>query len=518
MNNSNSNRNRKYWQLYLIVSVSGASILSVEILGTRVLAPFYGSSIFLWSALITVTLAALCAGYALGGRIADRKATMRGLGVILALGGILLTLVPLIKGPVISLLEPLGLRPTVLIATFIMFFPSLMVLGMVSPYSVKLRASSLDEVGRAAGNLYAVSTLASVAGALLTGFILIPEIGVSRLIIVTGILLFVCSGFAVLSGRRGLKEKVSIMIILLILTAVSLLVMPGGPRATGNAEFLAHRHSPYAEVSVLKYRQARFLLIDGAIHTFTDDETNRNLFQYVNVMGIPRMMFYRSGKMLLIGLGGGAIARHYSEYGWDVDGVEIDPVVATFAQKHFGLKDEDADIHIADGRRFLWETSTTYDIIILDAFGNGSIPFHLITREALELASSRLAPEGILAVNILSVGWRSRIVRSMASTLRTAFPEVVALPIAEPPNTIGNVVLLASNRSLEIPYSLPDPGSRFDPYYDRAHAWQNRFRPKTEGALVFTDDRNPIDLWGEEVNLVDRRKLADYFENAGLSW
>ena len=101
MSNSNPHRNRKYWKLYMIVSVSGASILSVEILGTRVLAPFYGSSIFLWSALITVTLAALSAGYALGGRIADRRATMTGLGVILASGGILLTLVPLIKGTVI---------------------------------------------------------------------------------------------------------------------------------------------------------------------------------------------------------------------------------------------------------------------------------------------------------------------------------------------------------------------------------------------------------------------------------
>lgn len=502
----------------MIVSVSGASILSVEILGTRVLAPFYGSSIFLWSALITVTLAALSAGYALGGRIADRRATMSGLGVILASGGILLTLVPLIKGPVISLLEPLGLRATVLIATTIMFFPSLMVLGMVSPYSVKLRTSSLDEVGRAAGNLYAVSTLASVAGALLTGFILIPEVGVSRLMIIIGILLFVSSGFAFLSGRRGLKEKVSVLVILLALTAVSLLVMPGGPRATGDADFLAHRHSPYAEVSVLKYRQARFLLIDGAIHTFTDDESNRNLFQYVNVMGIPRMMFWKSGRMLLIGLGGGAIARHYSEYGWEVDGVEIDPVVAEFAGSYFGLEEKDADIHVTDGRRFLRETSESYDIIIIDAFGNGSIPFHIITREAVELASSRLAPEGILAVNTLSVGWRSRIVRSMAATLEAVFPEVVALPIAEPPNTIGNVVLLASNRPLEIPYSLPDPGSRFDPYYDRMHAWQNRFSPETEGVLVFTDDRNPIDLWGEEVNLVDRRKLAGYFEDAGLVW
>jgi len=298
----------------------------------------------------------------------------------------------------------------------------------------------------------------------------------------------------------------------------ALLLLPGEPRATGSGEILVHRHSPYAEVSVLEFREARFLLIDGAIHTFTDAESNRNLFQYVNVLDITRMMFWEPGRALIIGLGGGAAARHFSEYRWKVDGVEIDPVVARYARRYFGLKDEDARVHVMDGRRFLRETSGKYDVIIIDAFGNGTIPFHIITKEAVALAAGKLDPQGILAVNTLSVGWRSRIVRSVAATLKTSFSEVSALPINEPPNILGNVVLFASNRPLEIPFPLPEPASRFDPHYDRMHAWQNRFSPKTEEAIIFTDDRNPIDLWGEEVNLMDRKKLVDYFEQAGISW
>jgi hypothetical protein len=171
----------KHKYLYLTVSVSGASVLAVEILGTRILGPFYGVSLFLWSALITVTLAALSAGYVLGGRWADKGATYARLSSLLAGAGAWLLLVPWIRSPLLSIAEPFGLRLAALVAALVLFFVPLMLLGMVSPYAIKLRASSLEEIGRSAGNLYAISTAASVAAALVTGFFLIPNVGVYRL-------------------------------------------------------------------------------------------------------------------------------------------------------------------------------------------------------------------------------------------------------------------------------------------------------------------------------------------------
>ncbi len=291
MNEQTYKMRRSHISLYVIVSMSGAAVLALELLGTRVLGPFYGVSLYLWSALISVTLAALSAGYAVGGRIADRRGTMKGLAFILAAAGVWICLIPLIRHPVILLLEPLGLRITVLLAAMILFFPPLMLLGMVSPWAVKLRTASLSEVGRSAGNLYAISTIASVAAALLTGFVLIPGFPVSRLILGIGAFLLLASLIAVLSDRSRTAVSTAVPLVLFIAAAAGTMTLPALPAATGNATILASGQSPYAEISVVEYREAKFLLIDGSNHTFTDAGSGDNLFPYVNVLDIPRFMF-----------------------------------------------------------------------------------------------------------------------------------------------------------------------------------------------------------------------------------
>ena len=516
MEGSVNEKRKENFLLYVVVSIGGAAVLALELLGTRILGPYYGVSLFLWSAIITVTLAALAAGYSVGGHIADRGITMRGLGIILSLAGLSLCLIPLLKRPVLSVIEPLGLRLSVLIAALILFFPPLMLLGMITPSAVKIKASVLSEVGRAAGNLYSVSTIASVAAALLTGFVLIPALAVSHILFATGALLFLTSALIFLAGRR--KGTALIAIIFFILSLAAMISIPSSPSASGNAVFIDTGHSPYAEINVVDFLDARFLLIDGAIHTCTDIETEESIMPYVNVLDIARNICGDRGNALLIGLGGGSVARNLSSWGWTVDGVEIDPVVIRFAKEHFGLDQNDAVIHQIDGRRFLVETDNLYDLIIFDAFGSGMVPFHLVTRETVELAAKRLRPGGIIAMNLLTIGWKSRIVTSMAATLRTSFNEVIALPIAEPPNTLGNLVLLASDSLLSLSYDIAEPGGRFTPEYDMTHSWENRFSPDLSGAVIFTDDKNPIDLWSEQVNLADRRNLNKYFKEAGFNW
>jgi len=516
MKSEEDDKDRGHGFLYLVVSVSGASVLAVELLGTRLLGPFYGVSLFLWSALITVTLAALSAGYALGGLMADRRCTFGRLAWILGIAGAWLCLIPFSRTPVVTALEPLGLRAAVLLAATVLFFPPLMLLGMVSPFAVKIRTSTLSEVGRSAGYLYAVSTMASVVAAILTGFVLIPVMGVFRLTLAIGALLLLTSAFTSLRTGRGFRA--AFLAVLSIAAAAVASTSAGKPAAAGEAKILAFDQSPYGEISVVEFRKARFLLIDGSVHTFADAETGTNLFPYVNVLDLPRLMFKEAGRALLIGLGGGSAARNLSIHCWGVDAVEIDPVVSGYAREHFGLDEDDADVHLMDGRRFLTRTGERWDMIIVDAFGSGTVPFHLVTVEAVALMKLHLEENGILAVNMLTVGWRSEIVRSMAATLETSFAEVLALPVSEPPNALGNVVLLASDRPMELEWELDDPYSRFSVEYDMRHAWDNSFEPDTDGAVALTDERNPIELWGEEVNLVDRKRLRKYFEGSGLAW
>ncbi|MBU8922678.1 MAG: fused MFS/spermidine synthase [Bacteroidales bacterium] len=506
------------WILYVIVAISGAAVLAVEILGTRILGPHYGVSLFLWSALITVALSALSVGYAVGGRMADRKASLTRIAVILAMAGIWLIMVPLLKRPVLWISGSLGLRMAVIVAGFILFFPPLFALGMISPYAIKLRTVSLGEVGRSAGNLYSVSTAASVVAALLTGFILIPKVGVSILTISIGIMLLLTAAFAAMLDRRSFAKRSGLALLFILCAAAALFMNTAPARTSGEGSIRAFEQSPYAQIMVVEYSNARFLLIDGAIHTFTDIESNETLFSYVNVVDISRYMFSTPGDALLIGLGGGSVAKHFSRGGWSVDGVEIDPVVVKMAREHFDLEKEEANIHTMDGRQFLNGTDKIYDVVVMDAFGSGSVPFHLITREAFGLVKSRLDENGVLAINLQSIGWKSTIVRSVTATLRSHFTEVLALPIAEPPNKLGNIIILASNRPLETVSELPDPDSRFSADYDRIHAWNNRFTPDISDVPVLTDELNPVELWSEEINLAERRELNVYFKDLGLLW
>jgi spermidine synthase len=219
-----------------------------------------------------------------------------------------------------------------------------------------------------------------------------------------------------------------------------------------------------------------------------------------------------------MGLGGGALAKRFTARGWSVDAVEMDPAVVRMARDYFNVAPSDARIHRMDGRGFLTKDTGMYDLIIMDAPGTGSLPFHLVTREAFAQYRTRLAPGGVLALNVIAVGWRDRLARSLAATLNEAFARVIVLPIAEPPDQLGNLILLASNSELELLEEPPRPWDRFSPEYTRAHAWDNRFEIDPAGEQIITDDLNPVELWAERINLAQRKALHEHFGREGIVW
>jgi spermidine synthase len=414
--------------------------------------------------------------------------------------------------------EPFSLQLAVLVAAAVLFFPPLALLGMISPYAVRLKASGIDVVGRTAGDLYAVSTIAGVAAALLTGFFLIPNVGVSRMIVGIGLLL-VGTSLVGLLGRRNAAIQIFILLVTAgTITAAGVYMPQQGIDPASGIRFI--EESPYAEIRVIDMNGMRFLLIDGTPHTIINLETGRTAMEYVNVVDIAKNYFEIPGRLLLVGLGGGSVVEHFARDGWSIDVVEIDPVVTRAAFEQFGLSRQAATYYCGDGRAFLAHHDTVYDLIILDAFGSSSIPFQLVTREAFALVSSRLRDGGIMAVNIAAPGWHDVIVRSLAATIATGFEHVLAFPISEPPNTLGNLVLVASNRSLDLPENREPsvPIDRTTPGYDRFHAWENRFQPDTRDALVLTDERNPIDVWSETLNVASRNAFHEYFGNRGIDW
>jgi spermidine synthase len=504
------------WFLYVVVFVSGATVLAIEILGTRILGPFYGVSLFLWSALITVTLVALSVGYAIGGRWADRGPTMMRVYYLLAGAGVWTLMIPWITDPVLAVSEPLGLRVAVLVAAFLLFVPPLTLLGMVSPYAIRVRAESLSVVGQTAGDLYAISTVGSVVAALMTGFLLIPNIGVGRLTFMTGGLLLATAGLGMAMEVRS-RSAASALAIVLAAGAGILWQWPFD-RPDPARGVVAIEQSPYAEIRVLDAPdgRTRMLVIDGGVHTIARPSSWESYYPYVALMGLARCLREEPGRLLLIGVGGGSVMKDFAAQGWGVDAVEIDPVVVEVAREYFGLAAADGEVHTMDGRQFLRSRNETYDVIAVDAFGSSSIPFHLVTGEVFGLMASRLGHDGILAINLEATGWHAPIVRAIAATLRPHFAHVLALPAEASSHELGNVVVFASNSAIGIaPGRDRDAAARPSCSVQRnghaRRAWENRFVPDIRGAAVLSDDLNPVDLWSEQANLVARLDLHRYF-------
>jgi spermidine synthase len=361
--------------------------------------------------------------------------------------------------------------------------------------------------------------------ALLTGFVLIPNVGVVRLTLLTGGLLVATALLGLALHLRSGAQRAAAMVALPLAAIAAWHLPTGGGGGGGDvAGLIALAQSPYAEIRVLDTPDGRrrLLVIDGGTHTIVDPGTWESRFPYVAVMGLARCISAEPGRMLLIGLGGGSLVKDFAADGWEVDAVEIDPVVVEMAKAHFGLTDAEGSIQVADGRQFLIAHTGRYDVIAMDAFGSSSIPFHLVTQEVFGLVASRLSPQGLLAINLESHGWDGPVVKAIAASLKPHFREVLALPAQPARDQLGNVVLLASNTPLAL---RPDTAGRrrggFDceDFYWNASAnlgWNQRFAPDTAGVPPLTDDLNPVDVWSEHTNFVARRDLHRYFGEQGL--
>ncbi|NOR79524.1 MAG: SAM-dependent methyltransferase, partial [Methyloprofundus sp.] len=208
----------------MTVFITGASVMVIELLGTRMIAPFYGASIYVWSSLISVTMIALAMGYFIGGRWADSSKRV-GLSLIIALAALMTLLIPWVTRPILLATDSLGLRAGAFTSALLLFTPSLTFLGMVSPFAIKLTTKGLDGVGTSSGSIYAVSTVGSVIGTLLLGFFLFPAVGSREILIGVALSLMILAMGVTYYERKYLTLKKTILPVLSLL-AISLILTP----------------------------------------------------------------------------------------------------------------------------------------------------------------------------------------------------------------------------------------------------------------------------------------------------
>lgn len=497
--------NRPLALYYLLTALlCGALIMVIEVLGSRVVGPFFGVSLFVWTSLITVTMIALAAGYGVGGMLSDRLNHPRHLFTLIIVAGVLTLLVPAIKGIVLKSSMPLGLRGGSFVSTLLLFGPPLFLLGCVSPFLVRMLAREMHNIGRLVGGLYALSTVGSVVGTVLSGFVLIAYLGVDQIFALTGLLLLVLGiGYFVLFQRRW--YSIALLILPMVLwpstNAISK-VMPDGTKV----QLLYQEDGYYGNVKVVDYsfqaKHIRELMIDGLIQGGVDVRTGESIYSYPYLLQFLPYLSNPGGKeALVIGLGAGIIPRWYQSRGVHVDVVDIDPTIFNVAKRYFGYQ-PNGDSIVSDARYFLSNTTRKYDFMVLDAFNGDITPGHLISIEALRLARQRLTPSGILSINLIgSLKQQTFITASVIHTLRQVFDQVQLIPTFDPndPRTegSGNLIILAyQGAARNLPLTQAKQLSVNPLAYQEVQTALNApfSFPSGTPAMVLTDNFNPVDF------------------------
>ncbi|RRJ95733.1 methyltransferase domain-containing protein [Opitutaceae bacterium TAV4] len=506
-------------RVYLLATacISGAAVMIVEILGAKMLAPYIGTSHFVWTAQIGVTLVALAAGYALGGWLADRspRPAVRMYGAIL-LASLLLVLTVLACEPVALASLRLNLAAGSLLASAFLFFPPLVLLGIVPPFLVRQLTASLDNVGGSVGRLSAISTLGSVAGTVAVGYLLVPFFANSTIMFGTaGVLALVALGYFAACRRKG----GAVACILVLATAVGgmWLAARTAPHRLERFAFLHRGNSNFGMVEVVDDASTgiRYYLNDLLIQNsyLPATKQSESLFTYM-LHGLARA--YAPGEIrdvLCIGMGVGIVPMQFAREGASVDVVEINPAVLPLAERFFDFDPSLVRVHIGDGRQFTAAGSGTkfYDTIILDAFLGESPPSHLMTREALDAMRARLRPGGTLVINTFGSFQPGRdfFLRALDRTLADVFATV---RIHAQPRATGteNVFFVATQRPDARPLRTSDFSSAPERVRERARMFfanASVLTDKQRGMLL-TDDYNPVDFYDARNRAEFRRLLA----------
>jgi SAM-dependent methyltransferase len=476
-------------EIFAVVFCTGAAVMMVEILGTRLIGPVFGIGLFVWAALLTITLSSLAVGYYTGGVLADRFPTPLLLGVEVGASGIFLGIVPFLSHAVLRLAEGAGARVGPLVSATLLFAPCLAALGMIGPIAVRLAMSDLRAAGHRVGAVYAVSTAGSVVGTLATAFALVPSFETSQILFGISTSLVVI-GIGVLA-RRGKPAAAAAIGLPVVAWALM-------PRATNPAGFtiVDRAQSPYGLVEVIddSRRDVRLLRAEHSIIGAEWKRDHTSGFSFTHLLEAVRFLRPSATNVLQIGLGSGALPSVLARRGLVSDVVEIDPAVVRFATNYFGFSTS-GRTYTEDARSFLARSASRYDIVVHDTFTGGTTPEHLLSLEALREVHDLLRPGGLLALNFAGYedGAKATPSRAVLRTLKTVFPNVRVfrdMPPNEEPDAAANLVYFASDGSLdvEIPKDAWFESAACRHILQSFAGWEVHL---SDGELI-TDARNPL--------------------------
>jgi spermidine synthase len=494
--------------LMFTAASTGAVVLIVEILGAKMLSPYVGTSHFVWTAQITITLLALSLGYLLGGKLGDRSHSLRPLYFCILWAAAYLAGTVWWTEPVAYYFLKYNLALGALLSSALLFFVPLTLLAAVVPYLVRTIASSLHRVGSEVGRLSAISTFGSVGGVLLIGYVLIPFLPNSVTMLLSaawlGLLVLI---FFIVWERKKAGPAATLFLAAVCLGLLSLRI--AHERRPVSAKVLYSANSNFGELKVLENAAGTglYYLNDFLLqNTYSAREKkSASLFTYM-LHDLAVCYSPEIKKVLCIGLGIGIVPMRFANEGAKVDVVEINPAVLEPGRRFFGLEPEKLNITIGDGRYYVAKCQERYDAIILDAFLGDSSPSHLLTREAFAQMARLLPEQGLLVINCFgdTAEGQDFFLRSVNATLRSAFGTVVAHA-----NGNGNVFFVATpGKELKL-HRQPNLEEVLPALQDQVSStFRRKLDIPTEKTSILTDHFNPIEFFDAANRERNRRTLA----------
>ena len=505
--------------LYIIAFFSGMTTLAIELSASRLLGSVFGNSNLVWANVIGLMLLYLTVGYFLGGRIADRYPFPRILLKVIIWATFISALIPLLGRPIITRAAQavFGAEAALALGSFIviliLFSIPVTLLGMVSPFVIKLAMADLANSGKVAGQVYAVSTLGSLAGTFLPVLWTIPQIGTTRTF-----LLFAGLSYAVafpallrLEGRRALIY--ALMPVIIFLLAAPALSGPLRPPAAG-AQLRYDGESAYNYIQVQEDSDGhRYLYLNEGQGVHSQWHASEifyggtwDYFLAAPYFNAPPFRAEQVTSLLLIGLAAGTIPRQYSSVYGDIPiyGIEIDPEIISVGAEYFDMNTSampNLEAAAGDGRYLLNRTDEQFAVIGIDAYRPPYIPWHLTTVEFFGEVKARLTPEGAVAINVGRTDTDRRLVDALSTTLSQVFPSVYALDVPSSFNTIL-VATVQSTDARNLVVNIQHPSDGVDPaLYEILALAADALVPLGSSDIVFTDDRAPVETLVDSIVL-----------------
>jgi spermidine synthase len=469
----------------------------VELAASRLLAPYFGTSLLIWANLIGVILLYLSVGYWLGGRWADRDPRLRTLLFILAVSGLAVGILPFVSAPLLAPAIPAlaqlnaGLGLVSFLGVLVLFALPVTLLGCVPPFALRLAARDVQHIGATGGGLYALSTIGSILGVYASVFLLIPAIGTRLTFLTFALLLLGAAVLGFVAERRRAEALAGLGGVLLLTGSYAV----GGGLVKPVPNVIYETESPYNFIQVIQEGELRLLTVNEgqAFQSVYYPNTLRlggywDLFlltPYLTTNDPPR-------SLLVVGLAGGTVTKQFGQVHPDLkmDGIEIDPEIVRVGREWFEMNEPNLTVSIDDGRAALRKTNMRYDVIIVDAYRQPYVPFHLATVEYYRELAAHLTERGVVSVNAAKTPDDARLVNALAATLREVYPTVLLLEYPQDTNT----VLLASPQRVPLNDYLARLAALTHPELQEIARIATPYIREFDGAgIVFTDDKAPVE-------------------------